>query len=125
MASSSSLNVKTIALWLFKGIIALAFVAFGTFKLTGAPMMVHEFGIIGLGQWFRYFTGACEVGGAVLLMVPATWRLGALVVLGVSVGAFLAQALVLHGDIIHTLVLIALTGLMAWLAWKPVVTQAA
>ncbi len=104
---------------MFRIVIALAFAAFGTFKLTGAPMMVHEFAIIGLGQWFRYVTGATEVCGAVLLLVPATWRLGALAVLGVSVGAFITQAFVLHGDVIHTVVLIVLTSLMSWLAWKP------
>ena len=120
MASASSRRLEDVGLWIFTIILAVAFVAFGSFKLTGAPIMIHEFDIIGLGQWFRYLTGVFEVGGAMLLLVPATRRLGALVVLCVSIGAFLTQALVLHGDIIHTLVLILLTGLMTWLAWKPI-----
>ena len=123
MTSVASSSLKVVGLWIFKGVIALAFLAFGSFKLTGAPMMVHEFDVIGLGQWFRYFTGAVEIGGAALLLVPATWRLGALALLGVSVGALVTQAFVLHGDVIHTVVLIILTGLMTWLAWKPVFKQ--
>jgi len=119
MFSSTISRLPTIGLWAFKILIALAFLTFGAFKLSGAPMMVQEFDKIGLGQWFRYFTGICEVGGAAMVLIPKTWRVGTLVVLGVSFGAFLTQAFVLHGDVVHTVVLIVLTGLMAWLAWKP------
>ncbi len=31
-----------------------------------------EFNQIGLGQWFRYFTGATEAIAGILLLVPAT-----------------------------------------------------
>ena len=121
MASTNAVRIQLIALWVFKVILALAFLVFGSFKLSGAPMMVHEFDVIGLGQWFRYFTGGIEVAGALLLLIPATWRLGTLAVLAVSCGAFATQAFVLHGDVIHTVVLIVLTGLMTWVAWKPAV----
>jgi putative oxidoreductase len=43
------------------------FAAFG--KLTSRPMMVQEFDIVGLGQWFRYFTGIVEVVGAAALPI--------------------------------------------------------
>lgn len=119
MASPKLSRFATVGLWAVKVFVALAFLAFGGFKLSGAPMMVLEFNTIGLGQWFRYFTGVCEVAGAIMVLVPATWRFGSLVVLGVSIGAFITQALVLHGDVVHTIVLIVLTGFMTWLAWKP------
>jgi hypothetical protein len=31
---------------------------------------VRRFDQIGLGQWFRVFTGALQVGGALLLLIP-------------------------------------------------------
>lgn len=53
MASSNPSKVGAIAHWAFKRVVALAFLAFATFKLSGQPLMVQEFGLLGLGQWFR------------------------------------------------------------------------
>ena len=53
-----------------KALLTLAFVAAGLAKLAGADMMVATFDAIGVGQWFRYVTGAIELGAAVLLWVP-------------------------------------------------------
>ena len=50
--------------------LTLAFLAAGIAKLAGVQMMVDEFGMLGLGQWFRYATGVIEIGSAVLLWVP-------------------------------------------------------
>ena len=70
-------------------------------------MMVSEFGKIGLGQWFRYFTGATELAGVALVLWPRTTFYGCLVLLAVCVGAFVAQIGPLHGDVIHVIVLSA------------------
>lgn len=107
-------RARAIGFWIFKILVALLFLATATFKLSGNPMMVAEFDQIGLGQWFRYFTALCEAGGAILLLIPAFTGLGAAVLLAVSIGAFLAQLLVLHVDVIHTIVLVVLTGSIAW-----------
>ncbi len=119
MTSFTGSRVGSAALWALKIIVGLAFLTFSAFKLTGAPMMVAEFGQIGLGQAFRYFTGAIEAAGAVLLVIPATSRFGGPLLLAVSIGAFLTQAAILQGDVVHTIVLIALTGFLTWLAWRP------
>ena len=58
-------------LWTLQILSAAMFLFSGSLKLTGAPMMVQMFGVIGLGQWFRYFTGGLEVASAVLLLIPA------------------------------------------------------
>ncbi len=77
--------------------------------------MVTEFGEIGIGIWFMYFTGAFELLCAVLMLVPRTSFYGAVGLLCVCVGAFAAQYLVLHGDIIHTIVLGVIAASVAYL----------
>lgn len=104
-----------ILVWLLKGLLALAFLAAAAAKLSSQPMMVAEFGKIGLGQGFRYVTGATEVTGSVLLLWPRSAFFGALMLLGVCSGAFLAQIGPLHGDVIHVFVLGSLLLLAAWL----------
>jgi hypothetical protein len=118
MASDTGSKFKLIGVWALKLIFGAAFLVFGSFKLTGSAMMVHEFDVVGLGQGFRLFTGACEVIGAVLMLYPKTSRWGAPILLCVSTGACIAQATRLHGDVIHTFVFMAATGFLTWNAWK-------
>ena len=100
--------------WAYRILVALMFLAAAGMKLTGQPMMVAEFQQVGLGQWFRYFTGGLELIGAVLVLLPRFTSLGALLLLMVDVGAFIAQVTVLHMGWIHTIV----TGLiLAGLIW--------
>ena len=64
--------MRRVAEWALRLLLALAFVAAGLDKFTGA-MWVSVFHDIGLGQWFRHFTGVVELLGGVLLLVrPAT-----------------------------------------------------
>ena len=53
-------------------LLAALFFYLGVSKFPGSPrhMWVRLFANIGLGQWFRIFTGFVEAGGAVLLLVP-------------------------------------------------------
>lgn len=63
---SLAINVGEWGLRLF---LALVFVLAGLDKFTGA-MWVRVFNDIGLGQWFRYFTGVVELVGGCFLLVP-------------------------------------------------------
>ncbi len=105
-----------VLVWVLKGLLALTFLAAAAAKLSSQPMMVAEFDKIGLGQGFRYLTGATELTGSVLLLWPRTAFFGALVLLGVCSGAFLARIWLLHGDLIHVVVLGSLLLLAAWLS---------
>jgi len=64
--------------WMFRAAIALIFVLEGTEKFSSDPhsTWVSLFQQIGVGQWFRYVTGAVEVLGAVLVLVPWTVTAG-------------------------------------------------
>jgi putative oxidoreductase len=108
-------RLKTIGWWLGKLLLAALFLFAGGAKLAGLPAMVDEFERVGLGQWFRYFTAVLELSGAALLLWPSTTAFGALVLGVVSMGAFLAQLLVLHEDVIHAIVLVVVLGAILWM----------
>ena len=57
------------------------------FKFTAAPESVHIFSTLGLEPVGRIGSGIAELLAAVLLLVPATVVLGALLALGVIAGA--------------------------------------
>jgi hypothetical protein len=105
-----------IALWGLRVVVAVPFLGFGVMKLIGAPMLVHEFDMIGLGQGFRVFTGLVEITGALLLLPPRTSVYGGAILFCVSGGALAAEAGPLHGDVVHTLVLMVLTAGLVWAA---------
>jgi putative oxidoreductase len=107
-------RLKTIGFWLLKLLLAALFIFTGGAKLAGLPTMVDVFEHVGFGQWFRYLTALLELGGAGLLLWPSSTALGALLLTIVSVGAFLAQLLVLHEDIIHTIVMALILGAIVW-----------
>ena len=115
MATTSPSLLKTITVWVLRVLLALLFLAAAFFKLSSQPMMVTEFQTIGLGQGFRYVTGTLEVIGALTLLVPRVSVFGGLLLLCVDAGAFVTQAFVLHGDIIHTIVIGLLIALVVFL----------
>jgi len=57
------------------------------FKFTGAPESIYIFETLGMEPWGRLGSGLAELVAVVLLLVPATPAWGALVALGVIVGA--------------------------------------
>jgi putative oxidoreductase len=114
MATSGATTAKTIGFWTLKIVFAPALLAAGGARLAGLPVMVHEFDIVGFGQWFRYYTAVLEISGAIMLLAPKTSAYGAIVLAAVCVGAFFAQRLKLHGDIIHAIVMALI---LAWIAW--------
>lgn len=99
-----------------KALLTLAFVAAGAAKLAGAGMMVATFDAIGWGQWFRYLTGAIEVGGAVLLWVPGLAFLGAGLLACTMAAAVLFHLFVLGPSFVPALILGLLAAFVAWTA---------
>jgi putative oxidoreductase len=58
--------------WILRIGIGVAFVFIGWEKFPNGTEWVGLFQQIGLGQWFRYFTGAVEILGGILVSVPST-----------------------------------------------------
>jgi putative oxidoreductase len=113
-ATSTPPRWTSISLWVVRGLLALAFVGAGGAKLYGVPMMVQEFEHIGLGQWFRYLTGALEVLGALLILTPSLAAFGALLLIGIMIGATIAHLFVIGGTAVPALVLLALSAIVAY-----------
>lgn len=57
------------------------------FKFTAAPESVYIFTTLGVEPWGRIAAGIAELVAAVLLLVPRTAAVGAVVTLGVIAGA--------------------------------------
>ena len=108
-------KVRLITLWILSGLVALAFLGAGGAKLAGAASMVELFDKVGRGQWFRYFTGLLEVAGGIGLLIPryAFYAAGLLAV--VMVGAIIAHLTVLGTSPTAPVVLLVLSGIIAWL----------
>jgi uncharacterized membrane protein YphA (DoxX/SURF4 family) len=114
--NTSQLLVSVFA-WVLSILLAIAFTLAGGIKLISVPGMVQEFAQIGLGQWFRYFTGVLEVSGAIGLLIPKVRFWAALQLAAVMVGATFTNIAVLHVPILArtTAVLLALALVLAWL----------
>jgi putative oxidoreductase len=112
--ASTSPRWTSISLWVVRGLLALAFVGAGGAKLYGVPMMVQEFEHIGLGQGFRYLTGALEVLGALLILTPSLAAFGALLLIGIMIGATITHLFVIGGTAVPALVLLALSAIVAY-----------
>lgn len=118
-AAASPSRLATILTWVLKIALAVAFGSAAVMKLTSQPAMVEHFNLIGFGPYFIYVTGAIELSSALLLLIPPTAFLGALGLVGISLGAYVAQIGPLHGDVIHVFVLGALALIAAWVTTPP------
>ncbi|MBR1283617.1 DoxX family protein [Bradyrhizobium sp. AUGA SZCCT0177] len=113
-AASAPPRWKSAGLWVVRGLLALAFAGAGVAKLYGLPMLVEEFQHIGLGQWFRYLTGALEVLGAILILAPSLAAFGAVLLICIMIGATVTHLFVIGGSAVPALVLLALSAIVAY-----------
>jgi len=65
------------------------------FKFTAQPESVYIFSQVGIEPWGRIATGAAELIASILLLIPATIVLGALLSIGVMMGAIVTHLFVL------------------------------
>ena len=107
-------TMKTWGLRGIKAFLTLAFLAAGGAKLAGAEMMVATYDAIGVGQWFRYLTGAIEVGAGLALWLRGYQGWAAAVLGATMVGATLAHWLILGPSAVPAIVLGLLSAVVLW-----------
>lgn len=81
------MNIKNVFSWLLR--IAAAIILLQTlyFKFTAAPESVELFTKLGVEPWGRIGTGVIELIASILLLLPSTIFLGALLGVGLMGGA--------------------------------------
>jgi putative oxidoreductase len=113
--SAATSKGRLSALWFVSALVALAFIGAGGAKPTGAAAMVDLFDKVGLGQWFRYFTGLLEVAAGISLLISGHAFHAARLPAVVMVGAFIAHVTVRGSPPAAPVVLFVLTGIIAYL----------
>lgn len=101
--------------WVVRIVLAFAFISAGGLKLAGAAQFVAMFEQIGAGQWLRVLTGAFEVVGGLLILAPRTAIWGAILLTCVMLGAIVTHAVIIGGNPLPALVLLALAATVLWL----------
>ena len=94
-ACITSPKAKSLCSWMLQ--LAAAGILLQTlfFKFTGAEESVYIFTTLGVEPWGRIGSGIVELIASVLLLVPATAPIGAVMALGVMTGAILSHLTVL------------------------------
>ena len=116
-ATSRRRAVNYFALWALQAVLALMFAMAGLAKVFGDSAMVEMFATIGIGQWFRYLVGALEIAGAVGVLIPRLSGVAALGLVCLMVGATLTNVLVLGTSPLLPIVLLVVSGMVAWGRW--------
>lgn len=101
--------------WVLRLAVAFIFVSSGLEKFGIGPGQewVSIFAKIGLGDWFRYFTGVLEVAGGVLLIVPHAAKVGAGLLVLCMAGAIVCHVFILgdpFSSIINLGLIVAILG---------------
>jgi uncharacterized membrane protein YphA (DoxX/SURF4 family) len=78
---------KTIFIWILRILAALILLQTLYFKFRAEPESVQLFTTLGMEPWGRIGTGIVELIASILILVPRTTLLGALIGLGMMSGA--------------------------------------
>jgi hypothetical protein len=116
-------RTQTTASWLLQLAVAGILLQTLFFKFTGAEESVYIFSSVGkfvgvsaVEPWGRIGSGVLELIASILLLIPATASLGALLSIGVMAGAVVSHLVILgvevkgDGGLLFGLALAALTG---------------
>jgi len=84
----------------------------GSSKLAADEKMVEMFQQIGFGQWFRYLTGAIEVAGAIMLLIPRTAVIGGALLAATMIAGIGTYLFLIGGSSVPAIVLLALGSIV-------------
>jgi len=81
--------------WLLRIVVAAILVQTLYFKFTGAAESIYIFKTLGMEPYGRIGSGIIEIVASILILIPRTTLLGALLGLGVMIGAIVSHVFVL------------------------------
>jgi putative oxidoreductase len=108
-------RAKKFTAWVLQILVGTSFVAAGSAKLAGAPMMVEIFDHIGVGQWFRYLTGIVEVSSGIMLFIPKTACIGGALLSLTMDCAICVHLFRIGGNPAPAFILLVLSAAIIWL----------
>ena len=108
--------------WVLRFLAALIMLQTLFFKFSGAEESVYIFSTLGIEPWGRIGTGCLELIASVLILIPKTTGIGAVLGLGIMSGAlfvhFTRLGLVVKGDhgqlFIYCLIVFLSCLVLAW-----------
>ncbi|MQM27752.1 DoxX family protein [Glycomyces albidus] len=104
-----------VALWVLQALLAaFMIIASAAPKLVGHESAAAGFDLIGWGDWFMYFIGACELAGGVGLLIPRLSGLAATCLGLLMIGAAIFNATILDFPVYTPLILLVLFAVIAW-----------
>lgn len=106
------MNVKTVAIGVIVGLLAIEFVIAGVAKFPAGTGWAAMFARWGYPPAFRFLVGAVEVGAGAALLMPGARRLASAVLLVVMAGAIYTH--VLHGESRRALLPVVLSAPLVW-----------
>lgn len=86
---------KTIFTWVVKLIAVAILLQTLYFKFTGAEESIYIFTKMGIEPWGRFGTGIVELAASILILIPRTTLLGAIMGAGTMLGAIFSHLFVL------------------------------
>jgi putative oxidoreductase len=89
------MKVRNIINWTLRIIASVILLQTLYFKFTGHPESVELFSKLGVEPWGRIGTGFIELIAGVLLLIPSTVLFGALLGIGLMLGAIASHILVI------------------------------
>ncbi|HEY1336126.1 MAG TPA: DoxX family protein [Bryobacteraceae bacterium] len=104
--------------WACRGFVGLAAIFVGWDKFAANTQWPLFFQRLGLGEWFRYFTGIVEILGGVLALIPRTAAAGLALLAVTMAGAAVADAVVQPNAAAIPAVFAVILGTYAWTRWK-------
>ncbi len=81
------LNFSIIGIWILRLLAAVILLQTLYFKFTAAPESIYIFSKIGMEPWGRIGTGIFELIAGILILIPSTTVLGALLAIALMSGA--------------------------------------
>jgi putative oxidoreductase len=81
----------TVVSWILRLAVAAVLLQTLFFKFTGAEESKYIFSTLGLEPWGRIGSGVVELIASILLLIPSTATIGAIIALGTISGAIVAH----------------------------------
>lgn len=107
---------RNVTVWAIQIVLCVVFLVMGIATLLNVAAIRPAFEQIGLGLWFRYFTGFLEILAALMLVSPMGLAgLGGLLGMCLMAGTIIAEILwPIGGSQILALAVLLLAAIVAW-----------